>query len=63
MDQPDKLIRRLCKAKTKHSLRALAWTCDVSHETIRKILNSESVARISMANYEKIDKGLKANGF
>jgi hypothetical protein len=63
MTNPDKFVKRLCQAYSEKSLRELGNLCGVSHELIRKITASRSLKNISMSSYEKIDKGLRKNGF
>lgn len=59
MTETNKLVQRLCKANSKFSLREIAVACDVSHELIRKIIQSRSMTNISMNSYEKIVKGIR----
>lgn len=56
------LIERLRKAAAKKSLRTLGRECDVSHEMIRKLLTVGDNVSITVASYNKIDKGLRTHG-
>jgi hypothetical protein len=56
-----KLSKRLKKASESNSLRELATKCDTSHESIRKILHNNP--DITLTVFNKVDKGLKQNGF
>lgn len=56
------LHKRIKTAYETMPLRTIANECQVSHETIRKILNNET-ANLLLTNYNKIDKGLKRHGF
>lgn len=56
------LIERLRKAAAKKSLRTLGRECDVSHEMIRKLLTAGDNVSITVASYNKIDKGLRTHG-
>ena len=56
------LIERLRKAAAKKSLRTLGRECDVSHEMIRKLLTAGGNVSITVASYNKIDKGLRTHG-
>ena len=60
--QLDELIKRLRIAAQTKSLRALGKECEVSHELIRKLLKADNEVSITVASYNKIDKGLRSNG-
>lgn len=57
------LTTRLRAAAARHSLRTLALWTELSHETIRKFVLAGVGDTLSIARYNKIDKGLTANGF
>lgn len=58
------LIARLKLAYVGRSLRTLAEECHVSHELLRKLISARKrVANITFTSYNKIDEGLKRNGF
>jgi hypothetical protein len=57
------LTARLRHAHSRHSLRTLAKWCEVSHETLRSIILKGVADTLSLARYNKIDNGLKNNGF
>ena len=58
------LLERLAQASQSRSLRELARTCDVSHETVRYLLAEDKNEKmITMKTFRKIDQGLTANGF
>jgi len=60
----ENLIKRLRKASVELSLRKLGRECDVSHELIRKLINSgKTVPGLTVANFQKIDTGLSKNGY
>lgn len=61
--QLDELIRRLRAAAEAKSLRTLGGECGVSHELIRKLLKAGDEVSITVASYNKIDKGLRNNGY
>ncbi len=61
--EPEKFLKRLAKAYRVYSLRQLGEFCGVSHELLRKIISTKSVKNIAMSSYEKIDEGLRLNGF
>lgn len=58
-----KFFKRLSKAHSKNSLREISAWCGVSHELIRKALESKGNVNLTISSYEKIDKGLRENGF
>lgn len=58
----DELLARLRAAYAKKSLREIAKMCDLSHEQIRKMVLHGKM-NLSVATYNKIDTGLKSNGF
>ena len=60
--QLSELIERLRAAAKVKSLRTLGRECDVSHELIRKLLTAGDNVSITVASYNKIDKGLRSNG-
>ena len=60
--QLDELIKRLRAAAEAKSLRTLGGECGVSHELIRKLLKAGDEVSITVASYNKIDKGLRSNG-
>lgn len=60
--QLDELIKRLRAAAEAKSLRTLGCECGVSHELIRKLLKASNEVSITVASYNKIDKGLRNNG-
>jgi len=60
----EQLIKRLKAAYVGASLRQLARECDVSHELLRKLISvRKTVANITAEKYNKIDAGLRKNGF
>jgi hypothetical protein len=59
--QLDELIKRLRAAAEAKSLRTLGRECGVSHELIRKLLKAGDEVSITVASYNKIDKGLRNN--
>ena len=59
----DDLSKRLNEALVSKSLRVVAANCNVSHELIRKLALSAKGANLTVASYNKIDAGLRANGF
>ena len=59
--QLDELIKRLRIAAQTKSLRTLGKECEVSHELIRKLLKTDNEVSITVASYNKIDKGLRSN--
>ena len=61
--QLDELIKRLKAAAQAKSLRTLGGECGVSHELIRKLLKASDEVSITVASYNKIDKGLQNNGY
>ena len=61
--QLDELIKRLQAAAEAKSLRTLGGECGVSHELIRKLLKASDEVSITVASYNKIDKGLRNNGY
>lgn len=61
--QLDELIKRLRAAAQAKSLRTLGGECGVSHELIRKLLKAGDEVSITVASYNKIDKGLRNNGY
>lgn len=61
--QLDELIMRLRAAAQAKSLRTLGKECDVSHELVRKLLKAGDEVSITVASYNKIDKGLRNNGY
>ncbi len=60
--QLDELIKRLRAASQAKSLRTLGRECGVSYELIRKLLNASGEVSITVASYNKIDKGLREHG-
>jgi len=60
--QLDELIKRLRAAAQAKSLRTLGGECGVSHELIRKLLKASDEVSITVASYNKIDKGLRTHG-
>ena len=61
--QLSELIERLRAAAKAMSLRTLGRECGVSHELIRKLLTAGDEVSITVASYNKIDKGLRNNGY
>ena len=59
--QLDELIKRLRIAAQTKSLRTLGKECEVSYELIRKLLKADNEVSITVASYNKIDKGLRSN--
>lgn len=60
----DNLKTRLRKAHNQgNSLRDIGRFCDVSHETVRKLILSPTWKNIHYPIYEKLDNGLKEHGF
>lgn len=57
------LVERLKRAYSPTSLRKLAAQLEVSHELLRKLLLSKNRPNLTLATYDKIDKGLKDHGF
>ena len=59
----DLLIARLKKAALNNSLRTLESWCRVSHETIRRLVILPYTPNMTTNLFDKIDQGLKSNGF
>lgn len=59
----EKLAERLRRACVQSSLRKLAREFNVSHESLRKLMLSGARSNITSALYNKIDSGLRENGF
>lgn len=59
----DELLKRVRKASDTKSLRAVAELCDVSHEQIRKLVKAKETPNITLDTFNKINEGLKQNGF
>lgn len=59
----EKLKARLKRAYVNHSLRKIASWTDVSFETLRKIILSANGTSLTINTFNKIDQGLKKNGF
>lgn len=57
--QTTTLSKRLRKAAENKSLRELAKQCGVSHELIRKLVKADAEVSLTIASYNKIDKGLQ----
>ncbi len=58
----EELLTRLRKANRTNSLREVGRMCDLSHEAIRKMVLGGKM-NVSRDTYNKIDTGLKTNGF
>lgn len=57
----DELVKRLRVASALFSLRKIGKECDVSHETIRKLVGTgkNGDKGLSSTTYNKIDNGLR----
>lgn len=58
----ERLIARIRAASALHSYRTIGKWCEVSYETIRRLVLSKN-PNISIETMERIEKGLAANGF